>query len=109
LLSKFSSSSESSKHAKEVLSKLQSFVSEGQLSISNQNAHHTMIVTIIILEYACRFCASSPGSTCVKALDEAYSQYKQSGTHKVVESQFPGSPKEYTSLQFTEFILQCRL
>jgi len=94
---------------KEVLSKVQSFFSKGHLSISNQNPHHTMIVTITILEYACRFLASSPGSTLVKALDEAYSRYKQSGTHEVVESQFPGSPNEYTSLQFTEFILQRRL
>ena len=67
------------------------------------------IGTIIILEYACRFYASSPDSPRVKALDKAYSQYKQSGTHKVVGSQFPGSPNEYSIPQFTEFILQHRL
>ena len=67
------------------------------------------IVTIIILEYACRFQASSSGSTRVKALDEAYSRYKQSGAHKVVKRVFPGSPTEYSTLQFTEFILQHRL
>jgi hypothetical protein len=67
------------------------------------------IVTIIILEYACRFRASSPDSTRTKALDKAYSQYKQSGTHKVLKTQFPGSPNKYSIPQFTEFILQRRL
>jgi len=90
-----------------ILSKLQSFVSK--LHLSAQNAHHTMIVTIIILEYACRFRASSPDSTRAKALDKAYSRYKQSGTHEVVKSQFPGSPNEYSILQFTGFVLQHRL
>jgi len=67
------------------------------------------IVTIIILEYACRFHASSPDSTRVKVLDEAYSRYKQSGTYEVLEREFPGSPNEYSIEQFTEFTLQHRL
>jgi len=67
------------------------------------------IVTIIILEYTCRFRASSPDSTRVKALDTAYSRYKQSGTHKVLKSQFTGSPNDYSIEQFTEFTLQHRL
>jgi len=94
---------------KKVLSKLQSFVSEQHLSISNQNAYHTMIVTIIILDYACRFRASSPGSTHEEAIDEAYSRYKQSGTHEAIKAQFPGSPDQYYIPQLTEFVLQHRL
>jgi len=94
---------------KKISSKLQSFVSKWHLSISNKKAHHSMIVTIIILEYACRIRASSPDSTCGKALDKAYSRYKQSGTHKVVKKQFPGSPNQYSIQQFTVFILQHRL
>ena len=66
-------------------------------------------VTTIILEYACRFCASSPNSTPAKALDKAYSQYKQSGTYKELKRQFPESPNQYSTLQFTEFVLQHRL
>ena len=45
----------------------------------------------------------------MEALDNAYSLYKQSGTHQMVISQFPGSPNDYSTLQFTEFILQHRL
>ena len=67
------------------------------------------IVTIIILEFACHFRASSPSSTRAKALDEAYSQYKRSGTNKAVKRQFPGSPNQYSISQFTKFILQHRL
>ena len=83
------------------------------------------VATIIILEYACRFRASSPGSTRAKALDNAFSQYKQSGTHTLVKMQFPGPAWEYFSWpgpgfgyprryyipspQFAEFILQHRL
>ena len=66
-------------------------------------------VTIIMLEYACRIRTSSPGLTLAKALDEAYSRCKQSGTHKVVKTQFQGSPNKYSVSQFTEFILQHRL
>jgi hypothetical protein len=69
-------------------------------------------VTIIILEYACRFRASDYYSgypTRAEALDEAYSQYKRSGTHKVLKEQFPGSLNDYSTSQFTEFILQHRL
>ena len=67
------------------------------------------IVTLILLEYTCRFSASSPGSNPEKALDEAYFRYKQSGIDEVVKSQFPGSPNEYSTLQFSEFIFQHRL
>ena len=66
-------------------------------------------VTIIMLEYACRIRTSSPGLTLAKALDEAYSRCKQSGTHKVVKTQFQGSPNEYSVSQYTKFILQHRL
>ena len=45
----------------------------------------------------------------MEALDEAYSRYTQSGTHEVVKSQFPGSPSEYSVLQFKEFVVQHRL
>jgi len=68
-----------------------------------------MIVTIIILEYACRTRASSPDPTCMKALDKAYSRYKQSGFHKVIKTQFPGLPEQYSIPQFKEFILKHRL
>jgi len=52
------------------------------------------------------------------ALDEAYSLYKQSDTHRVVKSQFRSwfrlskillATNTYNILQFTEFILQHRL
>jgi len=99
------------KQLNKIFTKLQYFVSKwpGRLSISHQHVHHSMIVTIIILEYACRLRASSPDSTPAKALDKAYSLYKQSGTHKAVKSQFPGSPNEYFTPQFTGFILRHRL
>ena len=95
-----------------------------RLSISNQNPHHTMIgmfhhlhtyaltsriVTIMILESACRFRVSFPDLTRAKALDMAYSRCKESGTHKVLKKQFPGSPNQYSIPQFTEFIFQHRL
>ena len=67
------------------------------------------IVTIIILEFACRFRASSPGSTPEKALDKAYSKYKKSGNHEDVKEKFLGHHNQYSVPEFTEFILQHRL
>ena len=68
-----------------------------------------LIVMIIILEYACRFRASSPDFTPVKALHKAYSRCKESGTHKAVRERFSRSRKQYSFMEFTEFIFQNRL
>jgi len=62
--------------------KLSSFVANPILSISSDNTYHTMIVTILILECAWHFYASSSRPTIDEALD-----------------------KEYSIMQFTEFIL----
>jgi len=88
----------------EILSKLQSFVTNPPLSISNNNPHHTMIVIILILEYASLIKKNS-----TEPLDKAYSQYINSDTHNAVQECFLVSPNQYSILQFTEFILKHHL
>jgi hypothetical protein len=64
---------------------------------------------ILILEHACLSFASQPKSTNDEALDRAYSRYCASGIHNELTTQFSETPKEYSILQFTEFILKNRL
>jgi len=64
-----------------------------------------MIVTILILEHASYFYASVSEPTTEEALDKAYSKYQASNTHNAMIQQFVTPFKEYSTLQFTEFIL----
>jgi hypothetical protein len=66
-------------------------------------------VIILILEHACLSFASQSKPTKDEALDVAYSQYCASGVHDELMKQFSAAPKEYSILQFTEFILKNRL
>ena len=43
------------------------------------------------------------------AMDQAYYQYTSSDTHNTVKEQFSLRPTQYSSLQFTEFVLSHRL
>jgi hypothetical protein len=65
-------------------------------------------VTILILEHACLFYASSSMPTFENAFDDAYSQYQAADIHNKVIKQFSGPSKEYSIQQFTEFILSHR-
>jgi len=67
------------------------------------------IVTILILDRATLFYASPSHPTLNNALDQACSQYESSGTHTAVKEQFLLPHKQYSVLQFTEFILSHRL
>ena len=67
------------------------------------------IVTILILDRASLFYASPSHPTLENALDHARSQYESSGTHNAVKEQFSLPPKQYSLLQFTEFVLSHRL
>jgi len=93
---------------KTVLTKLLSFNFDLPLCISGDNTHHTMIVTILILDCTSLF-NSTASYPFQDALDNAHSQYVSSGTHDAVKEQFSLPPKEYSILQFTEFILSHRL
>ena len=66
-------------------------------------------MTILILEHACLFYASSSKPTVNEALDKAYSQYQASSTHDTVIRQFLTPFDKYSILQFVEFILDHRL
>ena len=96
------------------------------LSISSDDTHHTMIgtflsyayhlylltsksVAILILDRASFFYASPSRPTLEHALDQAYSQYQSSDIHNAVKEQFLLPPKQYSILQFTEFVLTHRL
>ena len=67
--------------------------------------------SILILECAAiRYASSSrPSPRCEEVLDEACSQFISSNTHNVVHQEFVLSPKSYSALQFTEFVLTHRL
>jgi len=107
LFSLSSSSSSSRERANALFSKLRSFLADPPLSISGDGqTHHKLIVTILILEHACLFYASQSKPTRDEALARAYSQYCASGAHKQMIEQFSALPKEYSSIQFTEFILK---
>ena len=67
------------------------------------------IVSILILEHATLYYASSSTPTLNQALDWACSQYRASNTHDLVIEQFSASPLTYNILQLTEFILRNRL
>jgi hypothetical protein len=67
------------------------------------------IVVILILEHACLSYVSQSKPTILKALDQAYSQYCASNIHIELTKQFAASYKEYSILQFTEFILNHHL
>jgi hypothetical protein len=66
-------------------------------------------VSILVLEHASLYYASSSKPPLDQALDRAYSQYNVSITHSLVTEQFSASPQTYSILQFTEFILNHRL
>jgi hypothetical protein len=59
------------------------------------------IVVILILEYGSHFKKNT-----TNALDKAYSQYIDSGTHTAVQECFLASFNQYSILQFEEFILK---
>jgi hypothetical protein len=63
-------------------------------------------VLILILEHASLYHASQSKPTIDKAVDWAYSQYCTSDIHNKVITQFFMGPKEYSILQFVEFILK---
>ena len=67
------------------------------------------IVTVLILDHAALLCASPPRPTLGDALDQAYSQYESSGTHNAAKEQFSLSPKQYSILELTEFVLSHRI
>jgi len=92
-----------------IFNKLNSFYSDPRLRISNNNRRHTMIATVLMLEYACILFASPSCPTREEALDEAYSHFMSSGTHEAVNRLFLSSLEPYSPQQFTEFILTHRL
>ena len=67
------------------------------------------LVTILILDRASFFYASPSRPTLEDALDQACSQYNSSDTHNAVKEQFLLPPKQYSTSQFTEFVLTHRL
>ena len=67
------------------------------------------IVTVLILDHAALLYASPSRPTLDDALDQAYSQYELSDTHNAAKEQFSLPPKEYSILEFTEFILSHRI
>jgi len=88
-----------------LLSKLKSFIAEPPISASSDDAHHTMIVAVLILECASLLCASPSAPTLYEALDNACSRYVSSDTHTAVKQQFLLSPSQYSIREFTEFVL----
>jgi len=102
-------SREGKRRRKLLLSKLRSFNSDPALGISSDETHHTMIVTILILDCASLFYASPSRPTLDDALDQAFSQYKSSGTHNAVKEQFSRPPEQYSFSHFAEFVLSHRL
>ena len=69
----------------------------------------SIIVTVLILECACVFLASSY-ATNEDALDTACSRFISSGTHNAVHRMFLlAYPKSYSVSQLTEFLLIHRL
>jgi len=93
-----------------ISSKLTSFLVNPPILISgDDHTHHKLIVMILILEHACLSYASQSNPTRDEALDRAYVRYCASGVHDNVTKQFFEPPKEYSILQFTEFILKHRL
>jgi len=96
------------KRAESLISKLRSFTSEPPVCISSGDTHHTMIVTLLILNRTSLLYASPSRPTCEDALDQACSQYISSDTHNAVKEQFSLPPKQYSTSQFTEFVLSRR-
>ena len=66
-------------------------------------------MSILILEHASLYYASSSGPDLNEALDMAYSRYRASETHTAVTEQFSAPSETYTISQFTMFILDNRL
>ena len=67
------------------------------------------IVTVLILDHAALLYASPSRPVLDHALNQAYSRYESSGTHNAAKEQFPLSPKQYSILEFTEFVLSHRI
>ena len=65
--------------------------------------------TVLILDYASLFHASTSRPTLEDALDQAFSQFESSHTHNTVKEQFSLPAKQYSISQFTEFVLSHRL
>ena len=66
-------------------------------------------MTLLILDRATLLYVASYDETPEDALDQAYSRYKSSDVHNVVKEQFALPPRQYSILQFTEFVLSHRL
>jgi len=92
-----------------VFHKLSSFYSNPDLFISSDESIHTMIATVLIMEYASILFTSPSRPTCEEAMDGACSRFRSSGTHNVVNRLFLPSPKPYSTQQCEEFILMHRL
>jgi len=93
-----------------ISSKLYSFFAKPSFLISgNDNLHHELIVLILILEHACLSYASQSELTTDMALNQAYSLYCASDIYIEIIKEFSAPPKEYSILQFTDFILKHRL
>jgi len=90
-----------------LVSKLSSFLAN--TGPSDDNPHHKLIVMILILEHTCLLFASQPKPAKDEALDRAYSRYCASTVHNELTNKFSAPPKEYSILQFTEFVLEHRL
>jgi len=97
------------KDFKEIFSRLGSFFANPPLSISNDDTHHLLIATILILDDACLFYASQTQPDRDAALDRACSRYETSDTHHAATNDFSASSVEDSISQFTEFILARRL
>jgi len=89
---------------KTVISTLRSFLANAPLSISSDDIYHIIIVTILVLERACLFYASSSRPPYTKALDMACSRYTTSDTHNALMVQFP-SCRTYSISKISDFIL----
>jgi len=88
--------------------KIRSIMITPPLSRSSDNIHHTIIVTILILEHACLFHASSSKPSPKEALDRAYARFIDSNTYSALIEQFPAY-QDYTTSQLVGFILNHRL
>jgi hypothetical protein len=84
----------------------------GTFLLSTSALSNIKVVNILILESACVSFTKLNNPTTDKAmneLDQAYSRYCASNIHIDLTKQFSASSKEYSILQFMDFILKHRL
>jgi len=93
---------------KRALSILRSVFANQTMLMSTNNLYHTMIGTILILEHACLFYASSSRPTPMGALVRACFQYYTSDVNSTI-TQFTAFLQEYSVSYFTRFILEHRI